>query len=163
MMTSVRYSIPLSVGKKSRDLFPKEMVNSLVSLYPKSRKWLYDKVVPEFNTTKNRKIIFLVTEDGKENKGCLILKDTPSEKKICTIWVNAKSFKAEYKDIVRILVNKAIEELKVDMPLVTLSSRCKYFETFDKVFKDYGFLLLDVKENAYLKGDKEYCYNGTLE
>ena len=95
-------------------------------------------------------------------KGCLIIKDYQGEKKICTIWVNTK-FKNEYDDIVRALIDKAIAELKVDMPLVTLSSKCKYFEIYDKIFKDYGFLVLDVKDDYYIKGVKEYCYNGVLE
>ena len=137
------------------------MIDSLISLYPKSRKWLFDKVIPDVNSRK-RKIIFLMDDTKNIKKGCLIIKDYQDEKKICTIWVNNK-FKDEYDDIVRVLINKAITELKVDMPLVTLSGKCKYFEFYDKAFKDYGFLVLDVKNDYYIKGIKEYCYNGVLE
>lgn len=147
--------------KDKNTIFPKEMIDSLISLYPKSRKWLFDKVIPDVNSRK-RKIIFLMDDTETIKKGCLIIKDYPDEKKICTIWVNNK-FKDEYDDIVRVLINKAITELKVDMPLVTLSGKCKYFEIYDKAFKDYGFLVLDVKDDYYIKGIKEYCYNGVLE
>lgn len=147
--------------KDKNTIFPKEMIDSLISLYPKSRKWLFDKVIPDVNSRK-RKIIFLMDDTETIKKGCLIIKDYPDEKKICTIWVNSK-FKDEYDDIVRVLINKAITELKVDMPLVTLSGKCKYFEIYDKAFKDYGFLVLDVKDDYYIKGIKEYCYNGVLE
>lgn len=147
--------------KDKNTIFPKEMIDSLISLYPKSRKWLFDKVIPDVNSRK-RKIIFLMDDTKTVKKGCLIIKDYQDEKKICTIWVNNK-FKDEYDDIVRVLINKAITELKVDMPLVTLSGKCKYFEIYDKAFKDYGFLVLDVKDDYYIKGIKEYCYNGVLE
>lgn len=156
------FAEPLKITEKQKEtILPKEMINSLVSLYPKSRKWLFEKVIPEVNSRK-RKIIFLMDDTKTIKKGCLIIKDHPDEKKICTIWVNTK-FKNEYDDIVRALIDKAIAELKVDMPLVTLSSKCKYFEIYDKTFKDYGFLVLDVKNDYYIKGIKEYCYNGVLE
>lgn len=147
--------------KDKNTIFPKEMIDSLISLYPKSRKWLFDKVIPDVNSRK-RKIIFIMDGTKTIKKGCLIIKDYQDEKKICTIWVNNK-FKDEYDDIIRVLINKAITELKVDMPLVTLSGKCKYFEIYDKAFKDYGFLVLDVKNDYYIKGIKEYCYNGVLE
>lgn len=152
----------IKITERGKDkILPKEMINSLVSLYPKSRKWLFEKVIPEVNSRK-RKIIFLMDDTKTIKKGCLIIKDYQGEKKICTIWVNTK-FKNEYDDIVRALIDKAIAELKVDMPLVTLSSKCKYFEIYDKIFKDYGFLVLGVKDDYYIKGIKEYCYNGVLE
>ena len=152
----------IKITERGKDkILPKEMINSLVSLYPKSRKWLFEKVIPEVNSRK-RKIIFLMDDTKTIKKGCLIIKDYQGEKKICTIWVNTK-FKNEYDDIVRALIDKAIAELKVDMPLVTLSSKCKYFEIHDKIFKEYGFLVLDVKDDYYIKGIKEYCYNGVLE
>ena len=147
------FAEPLKITEKQKEtILPKEMINSLVSLYPKSRKWIFEKVIPDVNSRK-RKIIFLMDDTETIKKGCLIIKDYQDEKKICTIWVNSK-FKNEYEDIVN---------LKVDMPLVTLSSKCKYFEIYDKIFKDYGFLLLDVKDDYYIKGIKEYCYNGVLE
>lgn len=153
---------PYVITEKDKNtIFPKEMIDSLISLYPKSRKWLFDKVIPDVNSRK-RKIIFLMDDTKTIKKGCLIIKDYQDEKKICTIWVNNK-FKDEYDDIIRVLINKAITELKVDMPLVTLSGKCKYFEIYDKAFKDYGFLVLDVKDDYYIKGIKEYCYNGVLE
>lgn len=160
--TNVVFVEPSVITEKDKNtIFPKEMIDSLISLYPKSRKWLFDKVIPDVNSRK-RKIIFLMDDTKSIKKGCLIIKDYQDEKKICTIWVNNK-FKDEYDDIVRVLINKAITELKVDMPLVTLSGKCKYFEIYDKAFKDYGFLVLDVKDDYYIKGIKEYCYNGVLE
>lgn len=160
-MKPIFVELPSNYNIKKQNIFPKEMINSLVSLYPKSRKWISEKVLPSIKT-KKRKIIFLMDNTKTIKKGCLIIKDTPEEKKISTIWVNT-NFKNDYEDIVRILVNHAIEELKMDMPLVTVSSRCKYFDIYDKVFKDYGFLVLDIKEGYYVKGDKEYCYNDVLE
>ena len=152
----------IKITERGKDkILPKEMINSLVSLYPKSRQWLFEKVIREVNSRK-RKIIFLMDDTKTIKKGCLIIKDYQGEKKICTIWVNTK-FKNEYDDIVRALIDKAIAELKVDMPLVTLSSKCKYFEIYDKIFKEYGFLVLDVKDDYYIKGIKEYCYNVVLE
>lgn len=160
--TNVVFVEPSVITEKDKNtIFPKEMIDSLISLYPKSRKWLFDKVIPDVNSRK-RKIIFLMDDTKTIKKGCLIIKDYQDEKKICTIWVNNK-FKDEYDDIIRVLINKAITELKVDMPLVTLSGKCKYFEIYDKAFKDYGFLVLDVKNDYYIKGIKEYCYNGVLE
>lgn len=160
--TNVVFVEPSVITEKDKNtIFPKEMIDSLISLYPKSRKWLFDKVIPDVNSRK-RKIIFIMDDTKTIKKGCLIIKDYQDEKKICTIWVNNK-FKDEYDDIIRVLINKAITELKVDMPLVTLSGKCKYFEIYDKAFKDYGFLVLDVKDDYYIKGIKEYCYNGVLE
>ena len=160
--SNVVFVEPSVITEKDKNtIFPKEMIDSLISLYPKSRKWLFDKVIPDVNSRK-RKIIFIMDDTKTIKKGCLIIKDYQDEKKICTIWVNNK-FKDEYDDIIRVLINKAITELKVDMPLVTLSGKCKYFEIYDKAFKDYGFLVLDVKDDYYIKGIKEYCYNGVLE
>ena len=52
----------IKITERGKDkILPKEMVNSLVSLYPKSRKWLFEKVIPEVNSRK-RKIIFLMDD-----------------------------------------------------------------------------------------------------
>ena len=41
------FAEPLKITEKQKEtILPKEMVNSLVSLYPKSRKWLFEKVIP---------------------------------------------------------------------------------------------------------------------
>ena len=95
--------------KDKNTIFPKEMIDSLISLYPKSRKWLFDKVIPDVKSRK-RKNIFIMDDTKTIKKGCLIIKDYQDEKKICTIWVNNK-FKDEYDDIIRVLINKAITEL----------------------------------------------------
>lgn len=159
----VRSVEPLCIPDNEKDkIFPKEMINSLVSLYPNSRKWLHNKVIPNIESGKRRVIYITDNYDRELIKGCVIIKDTPEEKKICTIWVN-HNCKDQYEEIVRSLVGLAINRLKVDMPLVTVSSRCKYFDTLYRIFTDYGFIVMDIKENYYVKGDKEYCYNGVLE
>lgn len=60
--TNVVFVEPSVITEKDKNtIFPKEMIDSLISLYPKSRKWLFDKVIPDVNSRK-RKIIFLMDD-----------------------------------------------------------------------------------------------------
>lgn len=164
----VRYDQPLYIVKTDEYEFPDKMIKSLEPEYSNVKNWLYKKVLPELNELK-RSIIYLRDENDSSDskysvKACLILKNTSIEKKICTIWINTTLVpESEYEFIISLLVDKAIKELKIDLPLVTLSSKNKYFNIYEKVFNDHGFILMDVKNDYYVKGDKEYCYNGVLE
>ena len=82
------------------------------------RKWFDNKIIPNINSS--RKVI-LATNDG-EFSGALILK--PSEKKICTLFVNENN---RNKNLGLDFIRIASEELETYKMLISFNDYVKTF------------------------------------
>lgn len=125
--------------------------------YPDFYAWFYKKVV--FGLSNNSRKIFLASNPhsfGKVN-GVLILKDTNSEKKICTLYVDKES---RMNGIGNKFMEIAFNELNTDRPLITVSDN--RLKEFSKLLNKYNFESVDALPDYYADNHTEYTFNGHL-
>lgn len=85
--------------------------------------------------------------------GCIFAKNTPDEKKICTLFVNPL-FKRQ--GIGKKLLETAIKELG-ELPLITVSSR--NISQLKPLLDHFGFHLSATKKGIYGQNDTEFYFN----
>ena len=90
--------------------------------------------------------------------GFVSLKKTPTEKKICTFFVE-KNFRRN--KIGTILVEKAVDYLEESRPLITIPMN--KLNEFIRIGNYYNWQITDIKENLYRTSTPEVIVNGTLE
>lgn len=123
--------------------------------YPDYRIWYQEKQVPGiYDNTRN---IIIAHFNGKI-LGFVSLKKTKEEKKICTFYVE-KSFRKN--KIGTILVEKAIEYLEEERPLITIP--LDKINDFIKIANKYNWEITDIKENLYRTTTPEVIVNGSLQ
>lgn len=122
--------------------------------YPDFFHWYWEKVVP--GLASHERIIRCVYH-GQEIAGILILKNTTTEKKICTLRVSPGY---QGQGIGKQLLNVALLSLHYMKPLVTVPEI--HYEAFKGLFQKNGFELYKVYKNYYREGSVEYAYNGFL-
>lgn len=146
--------------KWTEDLLNKEIHEDLMILnndYPDILSWYEEKIRNKIlENTKEREVFLAFYES--ELAGIMILKKDSFEKKICTIRIR-EQFRG--KKIGTKLFNRAILWLDENYPLITVSETNK--ESFDGIMKKFGFKIVDMKEGLYMKGKKEYIYNGRVK
>ena len=125
--------------------------------YPDFYSWFYDKVVPELSNG-SREVFIAQTplSFGKVN-GVLVLKNTSSEKKICTLYVDKES---RMNGIGQKFMNIAFNELNTDKPLITVSDN--RLKDFDGLLNKFNFESVDALPNYYADNHTEYTFNGHL-
>ena len=125
--------------------------------YPDFYSWFYDKVVPELSNG-SREVFIAQTplSFGKVN-GVLVLKNTSSEKKICTLYVDKES---RMNGIGQKFMNIAFNELNTDKPLITVSDN--RLKDFDGLLNKFNFESVDALPNYYTDNHTEYTFNGHL-
>ena len=122
------------------------MKKSLIGLrnyYPGFEKWFDNKIIPNINSS--RKVI-LATNNG-EFSGVLILK--PSEKKICTLFVNENN---RHKNLGLDFLRIASEELETYKMFISFNDDVKNFFLNNDYFNFYTKHISD----KYLKNSNEY-------
>ena len=125
--------------------------------YPDFYTWFYDKVVS--GLSDNSRKIFLASTPlsfGKVN-GVLILKNTLSEKKICTLYVDDDSRR---NGIGQKFMDVAFNELNTDKPLITVSDN--RLKDFDRLLNKFNFESGDALPDYYADNHTEYTFNGHL-
>lgn len=123
--------------------------------YPDYKIWYQEKQVPGiYDNTRN---IIIAHFNGKI-LGFVSLKKTKEEKKICTFYVE-KSFRKN--KIGTILVEKAIEYLEEERPLITIP--LDKINDFIKIANKYNWKITDIKENLYRTTTPEVIVNGSLQ
>lgn len=140
-----------------------EVLSFLRQDYPDFRRWYNNMILP--GLTDGSRLIYTATDpDGSgQLAGAMILKDTPAEKKICTLCVLD-----EYKGhgIGTQFVKLAAQRLGTQTPLITVSSRhLEEFEAFFAQFSPCGrihFTPGSSYEDYYRDGMTEYTFNGFL-
>lgn len=123
--------------------------------YPEYRNWFLTTQVPGiYDGTRN----IIIAHIKDKIVGFVSLKKTPEERKICTFYVE-KSFRRN--KIGTILVEKAIEYLETEKPLITIP--LSKLNEFTKIGEKYNWEVSDIKENLYRLNDPEVIVNGIYE
>lgn len=132
-----------------------DLTKHLNDSYPNYKDWFYNKQLKE-SLTPNRNILFVRNKD-KQVIGVSSLKNTKEEKKLCTLYI-----KDEYrnKNITTKLIEESFKYLETTKPLITFSENKLHM--FENIISKYKWELVQSAENIYVKGTKEYCYNGKL-
>lgn len=115
--------------------------------YPGFHKWFAQKVLP--NVSSGERLVFGVKKHGNLN-GAMILKKTPSEIKLCTLYIGET---ARHEHIGSDLVRIASEELQTYKIPVTVS------ETNIEWFIDnpsFNFYIVGTRHDLYKTGVTEY-------
>lgn len=146
--------------------YPTEVVENLIyqvliisiqvkTEYPEYKNWFLTTQVPGIYDG-SRNIIIAHIKD--KIVGFVSLKKTAKEKKICTFYVE-KNFRKN--KIGTILVEKAIEYLDTDKPLITIP--LSKLNEFTKIGEKYNWQISDIKENLYRLNNPEVIVNGEVE
>ena len=122
--------------------------------YPNYKEWYTKVQVPGLYTNERNIIIAHINE---KIVGFVSLKKTPTEKKICTFYVE-KSFRRN--KIGTILVEKAIEFLEESRPLITIPM--DKLNEFIRIANKYNWEITDIKENLYRTSTPEVIVNGII-
>ena len=119
--------------------------------YPQYTKWFMKKFIPGL---KKKERMYIVAQDNDNTlAGCVLIKNTQEEKKICTIFVDPKFRR---RGLGKKLMSQALTELG-EHPLITVSSR--NLPSLSPLLKQYGFHLSAAKKCAYNSEDVEYYFN----
>ncbi|MDE7290838.1 MAG: hypothetical protein K2N58_02225 [Treponemataceae bacterium] len=147
---------------KTEDILEKQQLvkirNQLLFLkndYPQFYDWFNNKVITEVQSSKRR--VILASTRLNDFAGVLILKNTATEKKICTLYVSQE---IRNKKLGSLFFDIAFEKLKTDKPLITVSD--DHIKEFDKLLKKYKFILSETIDGYYRSEISEYSYNGHL-
>lgn len=123
--------------------------------YPNYREWFINTQVPGlYDNSRN----IIVAHINDQIVGFVSLKKTPTEKKICTFYVE-KRFRRN--QIGTILVEKAIEYLEEEKPLITIPM--DKLNEFIRIANKYNWKITDIKENLYRTTTPEVIVNGYVQ
>ena len=123
--------------------------------YPEYKTWFLTTQTPGiYDGTRN----IIIAHIKDRIVGFVSLKKTAEEKKICTFYVEKKFRKNK---IGTILVEKAIEYLGTEKPLITIP--LNKLNEFTRIGEKYNWEISDIKENLYRLNNPEVIVNGELE
>ena len=123
--------------------------------YPEYKNWFLTTQAPGiYDGTRN----IIIAHIKDRIVGFVSLKKTAEEKKICTFYVEKKFRKNK---IGTILVEKAIEYLGTEKPLITIP--LNKLNEFTRIGEKYNWEISDIKENLYRLNNPEVIVNGELE
>ena len=123
--------------------------------YPDYRNWFINTQIPGvYDGTRN----IIVAHIKDRIVGFVSLKKTPSEKKICTFYVE-KNYRRN--QIGTILVEKAVEYLEEKKPWIKIPMN--KLNEFIKIGNRFNWEITDIKENLYRTTTPEVIVNGVLE
>lgn len=103
--------------------------------------------------SKKERMYIIAQDDDGTLAGCVLIKNTEEEKKICTLFVNPK-FRRQ--GLGKQLMEQTLKELG-EHPLITVSSR--NLSQLLPLLKQYGFHLSAIKKGVYNSEDTEYYFN----
>jgi hypothetical protein len=144
---------PHALAEISSNVFRE--VSRLESSYPNFRSWFFDNVATGLVDGSRSFIIEL--RYGKI-AGVAILKNTPQEKKICTISIS-EEFRS--KGLGFRLFEKSMLLLGTDKPLATVSDD-RILE-FEKIFNYLNYEFSAEYRGLYLPKKSEFSFNGILQ
>lgn len=132
------------------------LTDSLRKIYPDYTNWYFSKVIPGI-IAGNREIIICTID--KNVAGVLILKNTPSEKKICTLYVTEKF---QNLGVGEKLLKKAFSILGTNTPLFSVSES-KFEEFKNLIFKLGWSRTQTLPVGFYNENYEEFVYNGNIQ
>ena len=119
--------------------------------YPENTKWFKEKFIP--GLAKKERMYIVARDDNNVLAGCVLIKKTKEEKKICTLFVNPK-FRRQ--GLGKQLMEQTLKELG-EHPLITVSSR--NLSQLSRLLEQCGFHLSATKKGVYNSEDTEYYFN----
>lgn len=129
-------------------------LEDLIIEYPLHNIW-FEKMINSMEKNYDREILLSINNNIL--MGIAILKNTKSEKKICTLRVGENFQK---RGIGKKLITESMEILETNKPIITISQ--KKYDEFKKLFYYCGFDLEEIHYGKYKKGLCEFVYNGRL-
>lgn len=136
--------------------------------YPEFTSWYQSRIVGHVG--RDRTLICATIDKAHDNRiillknslpdedglvvGVSLLKNTPSERKICTLRVNG-AYRG--KGIGSCLVKRAFVELQTDKPLMTVPEDT--LGQFGQLLRRFGFKLNEESIGLYRNSIAEYCFN----
>ena len=127
------------------------LIKPLNDTYPGHTQWFMEKFIPGLQ--KKERMYIIAQDDDNTLAGCVLIKNTDEEKKICTLFINPK-FRRQ--GLGKKLMERALKELG-EHPLITVSSR--NLSQLSSLLKQYGFRLSAAKKGVYNSEDTEYYFN----
>lgn len=142
--------------------FIQKLINAVLILsmqvkddYPDYKNWFQQVQVPGiYDRTRN----IIIAHINDKIVGFVSLKKTPTEKKICTFYVE-KNFRKNH--IGQLLVTKAVDYLEETKPLITIPM--DKLNEFTKIANRYDWKITDIKENLYRTTTPEVIVNGEIK
>ena len=124
--------------------------------YPNFSNWYHQKV---YQGLENGTRSLLIARDNASKKiaGISIIKNY-HEKKICTFRILSEF---QHKGIGSKLMEKSLEILETDSPLITVSE--DHINEFQNILNKFNFKEIKKYDNYYKEGKFEISYNGYLE
>jgi GNAT superfamily N-acetyltransferase len=150
-------SNPVRQSSPSDDLEFEPLYGSLRHLetfYPQFASWFWSKIVPGCRD-QSRQI--LQAYAGERLAGLAILKRSPLERKVCTLWV--ARFARGYGFGQRLL-SDSLEWLDADKPLITVCQ--ERLHELQPLLVKFGFRLEQAAQSLYRPGRFEYVFNGLM-
>ena len=129
------------------------MTQSVSNTYPERAKWFKEKFLP--GLMKKERMYIVAQDDDDTLAGCVLIKKTEEEKKICTLFV-APKFRRQ--GLGKQLIEQTLKELG-DHPLITVSGR--NLPQLSNLLEQCGFHLSAAKKGVYNPEDTEYYFNDT--
>ncbi len=129
-------------------------LSGLKQTYPRFDYWWRSKVIPGIQ--KNTRILILEIRDT-QIVGVAVLKNTPTEKKLCTLKINAQ-YRASglgYR-----LFEKSMTVLNTNKPLLSVSEN--RLPEFIKLFNHFGYEFVKDYNGMYIPNNTELSFNGEL-
>lgn len=128
-----------------------KIVYSFNDKYPDIKSWFLDKVVPGLESGE-RSMLYVLKQN--EIVGLTILKDSISEKKICTFYVSPNM---RGRGLAPILFEKSFDKLKTAKPVISVPEIV--LGGFRKYIDQYKF---DQTDSRFLPNQRlrEFEYNG---
>ena len=127
------------------------LIRPVQESYPQLEKWYKSVFLPGLFQGERG---YVVAHDQGQLVGCALIKKTPIEKKLCTLFVRP-DFRR--KGVGVALLEGVIEELG-PKPFVSVSEES--FKEVMPLFKQFGFQLSGQKRGPYRTGKKEFYFNG---
>jgi len=128
-----------------------DLTKSINDTYPEQTKWFKEKFITGLQ--KKERMYIIAQDDDNTLAGCVLIKNTEEEKKICTLFVNPK-FRRQ--GLGKQLMEQTLKELG-EHPLITVSSR--NLSQLSSLLEPCGFHLSATKKGVYNSEDTEYYFN----
>jgi GNAT superfamily N-acetyltransferase len=150
-------SYPVGRSSPPADLEFEHLYGSLRHLetfYPQFASWFWAKVVPGCGDQSRR---ILQASAGERLAGIAILKRSPFERKVCTLWVARFARGCGFGQR---LLSDSLEWLEADKPLITVCQ--ERLHDLQPLLVKFGFKLEQAAQSLYRPERFEYVFNGLM-
>ena len=127
------------------------LIKPINDTYPEHTKWFMEKFIPGLQ--KKERMYIIAQDEDNTLAGCVLIKNTEEEKKICTLFVNPK-FRRQ--GLGKQLMEQTLKELG-EHPLITVSIR--NLSQLSRLLEQCGFHLSATKKGVYNSEDTKYYFN----